>query len=784
MARHLFCRRERNGKNGRQGSLLRASAAAVVLLLARLAAGAAEAPRDPWRWPFAATSIWNAPIGAEAVYRPAGLGRAEHIGLDVERLCRVSSNAPERAVFAPRSWGQRAGGTRQVGTVRIDDELVVPDVRPPSTPNECAALLMPDGRTVRQLAPLCRPAAGGPVFAYCFLPDEDLFGAGIGGSHGGSGLSALGGSLRLGELTGPGPIRHALKVDLWCKRYAYFGADRPGFRWPASRADSYAAHSYGGTNRALVMGSLLALPPAVREETLGLKTPVGRKLFRALQDYGVYVVDDAAWNCHYLCAGQGVAGEVEQSCGLRFDDRCDDLRSDLNALFVQLCVIDNNAPDRLGGGGTPRAPPAPPLAVETSVERGKETMKSLAAGVMLAVAATAAEPAAPLAIRNPSMTDGTDQPEGWTQQWVATGKIKISRDTQTFASAPAALAIESVGGAAHGQAMQFFDGRPGETIAVSARICASGGAQAMFAVQSYTADWKGLEFKPLGNALSGQGWREAGGEVTLPAGTARFALLLMLDGEGKVWLDDVTPGLQPAAPAEAPRAPPALAPAAPATVPPPKPANAWSPGEGFWKDYPQAWRQTAQGQAERARKGGIDVVFIGDSLTQGWDAALWKERYAPLGAVNFGVGGDGTPQVLWRIGHGILDGIHPKVVVLMIGINNTWPGYSAEDTAKGLSAVVAAIRAKQPQTRILLLGVLPIYDAKDGIRATIRKINESAARLDDGANVRFLDFGGKLLDPDGARRADCYQADRLHLKPAAYRVWADAMDPLLKEWLR
>ena len=201
-----------------------------------LAPSAHAALRDPWLQPFATTSIWNMPVGSEAKFVPANLGAAKTIGIDHERLYRVASNAPVRPVFAPKGWETRAGGTQRVGELPVDDSIVVPDARKFYTPNECAAFLMPDGRTVKQIAPLCRPEPGGPVFGYYFRPDEDLRGAGLTGGHGGSGLSALGGSIRLGELTNDAPIRHALKVDIFCQRYGYFGADRKGFRWPASRA--------------------------------------------------------------------------------------------------------------------------------------------------------------------------------------------------------------------------------------------------------------------------------------------------------------------------------------------------------------------------------------------------------------------------------------------------------------------------------------------------------------------------------------------------------------------
>jgi len=337
------------------------SAALLTALLTATALNAEEPARDPWLWPFDSKSIWNMPIGSGAVYVPAGLGAAKTTNIDTELLYRVPAGSPERKFFAPKSWETRAGGTKYMGNIPIPDDLIVPDARKFFTPNNCAAFLMPDGKTLKHVAPLCRVEAGGPVFGYPFRPDTDLFGDGVYGSHGTSALSALGGSIRLGELTAPGPIRHALKVDIFCARYCYFGDDRKGFRWPATRADSYAAKLYKGTNKAVVMGSLLAIPPTVTAESLALKTPLARKLFEALRDYGAYVVDDAAWDCHYFCAEDGVAAEVEKSYGFKFDGKSKELLADINALFKALSVVDNNAADAVGGGGTPRAPLAPPL---------------------------------------------------------------------------------------------------------------------------------------------------------------------------------------------------------------------------------------------------------------------------------------------------------------------------------------------------------------------------------------------------------------------------------------
>lgn len=179
----------------------------------------------------------------------------------------------------------------------------------------------------------------------------------------------------------------------------------------------------------------------------------------------------------------------------------------------------------------------------------------------------------------------------------------------------------------------------------------------------------------------------------------------------------------------------------------------------------------------------MKVLFLGDSLTEHWDSALWRERLAPLGAVNYGVSGDGTPQLRRRIHHGLLDNCAAQVVVLMIGINNVWPGYSPEATASGIEAIVAAIRQKLPQAKILLLGLLPIFDKHDPVRDWVRAVNVRIARLADGRSVRFLDLGDRFVEADGSLRAGFYSADGVHLLRPAYQVLTDAVEPILKEML-
>jgi hypothetical protein len=322
--------------------------------------------RDKWLWPFASTSIWNMPIGSGAVYTPANIQKASYAAADREYFYKVKASDPLRPVYSPGSWGPgRCTGTQSMGiSLPIPDNLIVPDAtsNPYSTPNNASAFLMPDGKTIEQFEPLTRCEAGGSVYGWRNpWGGVDIYGDGIKGGHFGSGLSSIGGSIRLGELLNNQPIRHALKVLIWAEKYLYYSAAVPGYRWPADRADSYAANKYHGTNPKLVQGALLAIPPSVTEASLNLQTPTGKKLFRALQNYGAYVVDDSAWDSHYFAVEKGVPEEFRATYGYDFEGTSGKFYEDFMKLFKALHIVDNNRPNSIGGGGTPRAPLAPPI---------------------------------------------------------------------------------------------------------------------------------------------------------------------------------------------------------------------------------------------------------------------------------------------------------------------------------------------------------------------------------------------------------------------------------------
>ena len=326
--------------------------ATLVLVICWTSSGSESETRDPLVWPFSTESIWNTPIGSNAVYTPANIGPAHWCGGDEDYFFIVGDNDPVRDIYQPKSWRERAGGTLPRGTMRIPDDLIVSDADPPHTANNCAAFLMPNGRTLIQLGALCRVEVGGPVYGYRYA-DQDIYGEGILGAHGGSGLSCIGGTIRKGESAGSESIRHALKLEVWAKKYLYYSASVPGYRWPAGRADSYASEVYGGTNPKLVQGALLAILPNVTESDLELQTAVGKKIFHALQDYGGYISDDTAWDAHAICIEKGLENWGEGYSGPLYDD--------INKLFQALWIVDNNGSDNIGGGGTPRAPLAPPL---------------------------------------------------------------------------------------------------------------------------------------------------------------------------------------------------------------------------------------------------------------------------------------------------------------------------------------------------------------------------------------------------------------------------------------
>ncbi len=200
------------------------------------------------------------------------------------------------------------------------------------------------------------------------------------------------------------------------------------------------------------------------------------------------------------------------------------------------------------------------------------------------------------------------------------------------------------------------------------------------------------------------------------------------------------------------------------------------------KDRPRH-EQFLKDKAALLQKGPIDVVFIGDSITDGWrrgGLATWKTAFGDkYNALNLGIGGDRTEHVLWRIAHGELEGLSPKVVVMMIGTNNSRS--PAIDVIAGVAADLAAVHAALPQAKILLLAIFPrSLKASDGVRVKINQVNEVLSRLDGKDNIKYLDIGAKFLDADG-NLPPSIMPDALHPNAKGYTIWAEAIASSVEE---
>jgi lysophospholipase L1-like esterase len=202
------------------------------------------------------------------------------------------------------------------------------------------------------------------------------------------------------------------------------------------------------------------------------------------------------------------------------------------------------------------------------------------------------------------------------------------------------------------------------------------------------------------------------------------------------------------------------------------------------------WKKRFEEKQTLVKQGGWELVFMGDSITHGWESGgkkVWEENFGAYKALNLGYSGDRTEHVLWRLDHGELDGYQSKLLILMIGTNNT--GHrppekeSPEDTAAGIRAILDKIAQKSPETKVLLLAVFPRGEKPDDpLRVRNGKVNELIKGYADGKRVLFLDFNKELLEPDGTLTKEI-MPDFLHPKEKGYGIWAQAVLPVIKETL-
>ncbi len=212
------------------------------------------------------------------------------------------------------------------------------------------------------------------------------------------------------------------------------------------------------------------------------------------------------------------------------------------------------------------------------------------------------------------------------------------------------------------------------------------------------------------------------------------------------------------------------------------------------------WNERHETILKRIQQGRVDLVFIGDSITHSWEKsptlawehngeAVWQHYYAARNAVNMGFSGDRTQHVLWRLDHGEVDGISPKLVVLMIGSNNSWYDYNtSEEIADGILAIIEKLHAKLPKTQVLVLGIFPRDEKPCPQRTKNQQANaqvekQIAVKTAQGNKwLHYLDLESKFLKPDGTLSQE-YMHDFLHPSLKGYQVWAEAMEPKIVELL-
>lgn len=212
--------------------------------------------------------------------------------------------------------------------------------------------------------------------------------------------------------------------------------------------------------------------------------------------------------------------------------------------------------------------------------------------------------------------------------------------------------------------------------------------------------------------------------------------------------------------------------------------------------YTQTWQRMGprhEGFVEIAKKGGIDLLLHGDSITDWWvrgdNKAVFDKYFGNIRTANFAIAGDLTQGVLWGLKNGEGQGFQPKAIMLMIGTNNTGGTdnagtHTAEEIAEGIGAVVQEMRTDFPNAKILLLGIFPRGLPGDSVRDKIARINRIIAKLDDQRHVFYMDIGAKFLDDRGYFLPGVFMSDNLHPVAKGYDIWGAAVKDKLAELMK
>jgi platelet-activating factor acetylhydrolase IB subunit beta/gamma len=207
------------------------------------------------------------------------------------------------------------------------------------------------------------------------------------------------------------------------------------------------------------------------------------------------------------------------------------------------------------------------------------------------------------------------------------------------------------------------------------------------------------------------------------------------------------------------------------------------PSAGNWGGT--SWLDTHAKLVEHVKEnaGPCDVLLVGDSITIQWGDS-WKKHFPDLKAINIGIGGDKTQNVLWRLDHGGVDGLQPKVIVLMIGNNNMFftPETGIEPAAKGIEMCVKNLRDKFPKTLIIVAKILPAHQPGNRFYEDIKKTNAAfdTLKVESDTKLRVLDLWDDFVNADGTLKKDLFTSDKIHLTSLGYATYAAKLKPLLE----
>lgn len=372
-----------------------------------------------------------------------------------------------------------------------------------------------------------------------------------------------------------------------------------------------------------------------------------------------------------------------------------------------------------------------------------------------------------LVLYNGDMEQGIDYPTRWGEPWVGYKQHAVSRDTTVKKAGKAALRITltaAMGEKAIGQEVIVSGPR---RLTLRGWLKTEGAIMATVALRPFRNGWEVLPYKPALQVHQETDWTPFEQTVTVPAEATRFEVGVLVKGTGKAWLDEVRlEGEQVEN-----RPTPAL------WVAPPRHQEPTKPYPGFLLDAPEGWQFNHQEQKKYLATTKPKVLLVGDSITQGWAAGggdAWTRDWKPLGTELMALGGDRTSQVLWRLQDGTLAGLHPQVVVLLVGINNLLRDTNTDtEVADGVLACRAALQKACPTAQVLVIGLFPAKErAADPLRARIRHVNALLkAKLPE-----LLDLGDRFLEPDGTLRREI-SPDQVHFSSKGYALYHAALYP-------